>query len=60
MFLAGLKTRRGDRPRQEMATALADFVPKRLARTIAEMIGGSGTPCRFSRQASHQHRRGGE
>jgi predicted Rossmann fold flavoprotein len=36
--LAGLKRWRSDRPRQEMATALAEFLPKRLAQTIAEMI----------------------
>src|SRR5437899_1114046 len=38
--LAGLKRVRGDHPRQEMATALADLLPKRLARTIADMAGG--------------------
>jgi predicted Rossmann fold flavoprotein len=38
--LAGLKGLRRDHPRQEMATALAGFVPKRLARTIAELTGG--------------------
>jgi predicted Rossmann fold flavoprotein len=36
--LAGLKRWRRDRPRQEMATALAEFLPKRLAQTIAETI----------------------
>jgi predicted Rossmann fold flavoprotein len=38
--LAGLKRLRGAHPRQEMATALADFLPKRLARTIADVTGG--------------------
>ena len=38
--LAGLKGLRRDHPRQEMATVLAEFVPKRLARTIADTIGG--------------------
>ena len=38
--LAGLKGLRRDHPRQEMATTLAGFVPKRLARTIAELTGG--------------------
>jgi predicted Rossmann fold flavoprotein len=38
--LAGLKRLRGDHPRQEMATALTEFLPKRLARTIADAAGG--------------------
>jgi predicted Rossmann fold flavoprotein len=38
--LAGLKQLRGEHPRQEMATALAGLVPKRLARAIADRIGG--------------------
>jgi predicted Rossmann fold flavoprotein len=38
--LAVLKKLRGDHPRQEMATALTDLLPKRLARTIADTIGG--------------------
>jgi predicted Rossmann fold flavoprotein len=38
--LARLKRLRGDHPKQEMATALADFLPKRLARTIADAVGG--------------------
>ena len=38
--LAGLKRLRGDHPRQEMATVLTDLLPKRLARTIADTIGG--------------------
>ena len=46
--LAGLKRLRGDHPRQEMATALADFVPKRLARTIADAIGGPARIADFS------------
>lgn len=46
--LAGLKRLRGDHPRQEMATALASFVPKRLAHTIADMIGGPERIADFS------------
>jgi predicted Rossmann fold flavoprotein len=38
--LATLKKLRGDHPRQEMATALTDLLPKRLARTIADTVGG--------------------
>jgi predicted Rossmann fold flavoprotein len=38
--LAALKKLRGDHPRQEMATALTDLLPKRLARTIADTVGG--------------------
>jgi hypothetical protein len=46
--LAGLKQLRRDHPRQEMATALADFVPKRLARTIADAAGGPERIADFS------------
>jgi predicted Rossmann fold flavoprotein len=46
--LAGLKGMRRDHPRQEMATALAGFVPKRLARTIAELTGGPERIADFS------------
>jgi predicted Rossmann fold flavoprotein len=46
--LAGLKRLRSDHPRQEMATALADFVPKRLARTIADAAGGPQRIADFS------------
>jgi predicted Rossmann fold flavoprotein len=46
--LATLKRSRGDHPRQEMATALADFVPKRLARTIADVIAGPARIADFS------------
>jgi len=38
--LAALKRLRRDHPRQEMATALAELVPKRLARTIADTARG--------------------
>jgi predicted Rossmann fold flavoprotein len=38
--LAVLKKLRGDHPRQEMATALTGLLPKRLARTIADTVGG--------------------
>jgi predicted Rossmann fold flavoprotein len=47
-ILAGLKKMRGDQPRQEMATALAGFVPKRLARTVADTIGGPERIADFS------------
>ena len=46
--LAKLKRTRGDHPRQEMATALADLLPKRLARTMAEVIGGPERIADFS------------
>jgi predicted Rossmann fold flavoprotein len=46
--LASLKKMRSDHPRQEMATALADFLPKRLARTIAEVIAGPERIADFS------------
>jgi predicted Rossmann fold flavoprotein len=36
--LAALKQMRSDHPRQEIATALTGFLPKRLAQTIAEGI----------------------
>jgi predicted Rossmann fold flavoprotein len=46
--LAGLKRLRGSHPRQEMATALAGFVPKRLAAVIANTIGGPERIADFS------------
>jgi predicted Rossmann fold flavoprotein len=46
--LAGLKRLRGDHPRQEMATALTSFLPKRLARTIADVTGGPERIADFS------------
>jgi predicted Rossmann fold flavoprotein len=46
--LAGLKKLRGTHPRQEMATALADFVPKRLARKIADVTEGPARIADFS------------
>jgi predicted Rossmann fold flavoprotein len=46
--LAGLKRLRGAHPRQEMATALAEFLPKRLARTVADMTGGPERIADFS------------
>jgi predicted Rossmann fold flavoprotein len=46
--LAGLKRLRADHPRQEMATALTDFLPKRLARTIADAAGGPERIADFS------------
>ena len=46
--LAGLKELRRGHPRQEMATALAGFVPKRLAGRIAEVIAGPERIADFS------------
>ena len=46
--LMGLKKLRSEHPRQEMATALAGFVPKRLARAIADRIGGPERIADFS------------
>jgi predicted Rossmann fold flavoprotein len=46
--LVGLKKLRGSHPRQEMATALAGFVPKRLAVVIADAIGGPERMADFS------------
>jgi predicted Rossmann fold flavoprotein len=46
--LARLKKIRGEHPRQEMATALADILPKRLARTIADVIAGPERIADFS------------
>jgi predicted Rossmann fold flavoprotein len=46
--LAELKRLRSDHPRQEMATALADILPKRLAQTIADLIGGPQRIADFS------------
>ena len=46
--LAGLKKLRSQHPRQEMATALAGFVPKRLARAIADRIDGPERIADFS------------
>jgi predicted Rossmann fold flavoprotein len=45
--LAGLKRWRSQHPRQEMATALTEFIPKRLARTIADTVGGEGRMADF-------------
>jgi predicted Rossmann fold flavoprotein len=46
--LAGLKQLRRDHPRQEMASALAGLLPKRLARSIADSIGGPEQLADFS------------
>jgi predicted Rossmann fold flavoprotein len=46
--LAGLKKLRGSHPRQEMATALAGLVPKRLAAVIADATGGPERIADFS------------
>ncbi|HEV7881255.1 NAD(P)/FAD-dependent oxidoreductase [Bradyrhizobium sp.] len=46
--LAMLKQLRRDHPRQELATALAGLLPKRLAQTVADMIGGPDRLADFS------------
>ena len=46
--LAALKRLRGEHPKQEMATALAGLVPKRLAHTIADMVAGPERIADFS------------
>jgi predicted Rossmann fold flavoprotein len=46
--LAGLKQLRRDHPRQEMASALANLLPKRLARSLADSIGGPEQLADFS------------
>jgi predicted Rossmann fold flavoprotein len=46
--LALLKQLRRDHPRQELATALAGFLPKRLAQTLADTIGGPERLADFS------------
>jgi predicted Rossmann fold flavoprotein len=46
--LAVLKQWRRDHPRQEMASALGDFLPKRLARTVADTVGGPERIADFS------------
>ncbi len=47
-ILALLKQLRRDHPRQELATALAGFLPKRLAQTVADAIGGPARLADFS------------
>ncbi|HXO67847.1 MAG TPA: NAD(P)/FAD-dependent oxidoreductase [Bradyrhizobium sp.] len=46
--LALLKQLRRDHPRQELATALTGFLPKRLAQTVADAIGGPARLADFS------------
>jgi predicted Rossmann fold flavoprotein len=46
--LAALKQWRGDHPRQEMATALAGLLPKRLASIMAAGLGGPPRLADFS------------
>jgi predicted Rossmann fold flavoprotein len=46
--LAELKRLRRDHPRQEMATALAEILPKRLARRIADATAGPERVADFS------------
>ncbi len=46
--LAALKQARRDHPRQELATALTGFLPKRLAQTVAERIAGPARLADFS------------
>ena len=55
--LAELKQLRRDHPRQEMATALADVLPKRLARSIADAIAGPERIADFSDMLSGEGRR---
>jgi predicted Rossmann fold flavoprotein len=47
-LLAALKQMRGEHPRQEMATALAGLLPKRLARSIADIVAGPERIADFS------------
>jgi predicted Rossmann fold flavoprotein len=53
---ARLKAAKTEHPRQELATALSDFVPKRLAQLIAEPLGSperlADVPDRILRQAA--------
>lgn len=46
--LAMLKQLRRDHPRQELATVLTDFLPKRLAQIVAERIAGPAMLADFS------------
>ena len=46
-----LKTARRERPRQELATVLADILPKRLAQLVAERIDGPARLADFSDKA---------
>ena len=50
-LLEVLKTARRERPRQELATVLADILPKRLAQLVAERIGGPARLADFSDKA---------
>jgi predicted Rossmann fold flavoprotein len=47
-ILALLKQLRRDHPRQELATALTGLLPKRLAQTVADAIGGPARLADFS------------
>jgi predicted Rossmann fold flavoprotein len=47
-LLASLKQSRRDRPRQELATALGEFLPKRLAQKTADSIAGPDRLADFS------------
>jgi predicted Rossmann fold flavoprotein len=49
-----LKQVRRDHPRQELATALSGFLPKRLAQMIADAIGGPARLADFSDQLLSQ------
>jgi predicted Rossmann fold flavoprotein len=46
--LAGLKAARRDHPRQELATVLGEWLPRRLAQKIAEGIAGPDRLADFS------------
>ncbi|MDB5626620.1 MAG: hypothetical protein JWR73_2422 [Tardiphaga sp.] len=50
-LLERLKQARRDRPRQELATVLADMVPKRLAQLVAERVAGPERLADFSDKA---------
>jgi predicted Rossmann fold flavoprotein len=50
-LLERLKQARRDRPRQELATVLADMLPKRLAQLVAERVAGPERLADFSDKA---------
>ena len=47
-LLMALKQSRRDHPRRELSTALTEFLPKRLAQTIADRIAGPERLADFS------------
>ena len=50
-LLQMLKDARRERPRQELATVLADVLPKRLAQLVAEQVNGPARLADFSDKA---------